>query len=566
MVTDVIAAIGYLGLDSTYYRGNALRCRNCRYVAQLPIMLQDSLISPSAFLRSRTGRVCVALRAPTVSELLERANAALADSQFLEFRLDYLEGHGKPAQAVSQIGKFLAAHRDVAAIATCRRKAHGGGFTGPLAEELAVLAHAAESRFALLDLEIESAEQCKAAQLTALRKSGAALMISFHDFEKAVDPEAVFARIQRFEPEFVKIVSTSRSLTDSLHLLKWLKQRSGDAQLVGISMGEAGIVSRVLSLRAGSAFTFASASDGTETAAGQMTVRTLKDLYRIEDLDQATRIYGVAGNPIVHSLSPLMQNTAFHRERINAVYLPLKAESADDLMTLAHQLPLSGLSITMPLKQSVMKHLANVDPMTARLGACNTIRTGADGKLYGFNTDVAGIVRPLEKRLHLKGARVLVLGAGGAARAAVYGLAEKGAKVFVWSRNEAHARELAAAAPVGGPAAGPVVGTVEAIPRAGIAANAFDVMINATPCGMHGNAHPLPLEPKEWKARLVFDLVYNPLDTPLLKEARERGIATIQGFEMFVYQGARQFELWTGKPAPEADMLRVVLFALKKLQ
>jgi 3-dehydroquinate dehydratase/shikimate dehydrogenase len=247
-----------------------------------------------------------------------------------------------------------------------------------------------------------------------------------------------------------------------------------------------------------------------------------------------------------------MQNSAFHRERVNSVYLPLKTETVTDLLTLARQLPLSGISITMPLKQQVIAHLANVDPLSAKLGACNTIRTGADGKLYGFNTDVAGIVRPLEKRMSLKGARVLVLGAGGAARAAVYGLAEKGAQVFVWSRKDATAKELAASA------------GVHAITRQQIARADFEVLINATPCGMSGNAHPLPLETEEWKARLVFDLVYNPLDTPLLQVARKRGLHTIQGVEMFVHQGARQFELWTGKPAPEAEMLRVVLFALNK--
>jgi 3-dehydroquinate dehydratase/shikimate dehydrogenase len=515
-------------------------------------MPQSSSISPAAFLRSRVGRICVAIRGATVAELLERAEAALAESLFLEFRLDSLDSSEKPDRAIAPIGRFLAAHKDVVAIATCRRKQFGGGFSGSLIDELNILAAATEAGFAIVDLEIESAEQCSAFELKTLHESDAALLLSFHDFEKHIDLDATFARIQKFEPEFVKIVSTARTLSDSLELLQWLKRRSGDAQLVAIAMGEPGIASRILSLRSGSAFTFASASEGSGTAPGQIVVRSLKDLYRIEDLDQATKIYGVAGNPVSHSLSPLMQNSAFRRERLNSVYLPLKTESVEDLMHFARHLPLSGMSVTMPLKQKVLPFLANVDPLTAKLGACNTIRTGADGKLYGFNTDVAGVVRPLEKRLTLKGASVLVLGAGGAARAAVYGLAEKGAKVFLWSRKEATACELAASA-----------GAV-CITRQQIRATHFDVLINATPCGMTGNHHPLPLEPEEWTARVVFDLVYNPLETPLLMEAHARGIATIQGFEMFVHQGARQFELWTGKPAPESEMLRVVQFALNK--
>ena len=134
-----------------------------------------------------------------------------------------------------------------------------------------------------------------------------------------------------------------------------------------------------------------------------MTARTLLDLYRLEQLDQATRIFGVAGNPIAHSLSPLMHNTAFRRENVNAVMLPLKARALDDLLTLVRELPLAGVAVTMPLKQEVLPHLANMDPLTAKIGACNTLRTGADGKLYGFNTDVAGVVRPLEKRLQAEG-------------------------------------------------------------------------------------------------------------------------------------------------------------------
>src|ERR1700682_2931661 len=339
-------------------------------------MPQNQSISSATYLRSRVGRVCIALQGHTVAELLEHAEAAIAESQFLEFRLDSLENLDKPASAVAQIAKFLATHKDLAALATCRRTPHGGGFAGTLADELAILTHAAKAGFSLLDLEIESAEECSPSELETLRDAGAPLMISFHDFERAADPEAAFRRIQRFSPDFVKIVSTAHTLTDSLRLLRWIGERSGEAQLVGIAMGECGIVSRVLSLRAESDFTFASAPNGQPTATGQLSARTLKDLYRIEQIDQATRIYGVAGNPVSHSLSPLMQNSAFHRERINAVYLPLKTEVVEDLLPLARQLPLSGISVTMPLKQLVLPHLANADPLTAKLGACNTIRTG----------------------------------------------------------------------------------------------------------------------------------------------------------------------------------------------
>jgi 3-dehydroquinate dehydratase/shikimate dehydrogenase len=206
----------------------------------------------------------------------------------------------------------------------------------------------------------------------------------------------------------------------------------------------------------------------------------------------------------------------------------------------------------MPLKQELLPHLANMDPLTARIGACNTLRTGADGKLYGFNTDVAGVVRPLEKRMRLRGARILVLGAGGAARAAVFGLVEQGAEVFIVNRTHEVAVALARKA------------KAKVLKQEVLAKNKFDAIINTTPCGMVGTKQALPLKENELNAALVFDMVYNPLETPLLKLAKSRGLAVIGGLEMFVQQGARQFEIWTGKPAPEAEMQRVVELALRR--
>ncbi len=509
--------------------------------------------APAPAPRLRVGKLCVAVQAGSPAEMMERAETALKDAKFLEFRLDALP---KPAAALAQLKEFLAARRDVTAIATCRRQEFGGHFVRSLTAELEVLLAAAEAGCKIVDLEVESAEEAKPAQLSkfraGLRAAGAALLVSFHDFSRTKGLEQAAERIEAFDPDFVKVVSTARTLSDNLAVLRLIEDRSLSAHVVGIAMGEEGLVSRVLGPRAGAAFTFASSGDGVETAPGQVTARTLRDLYRVEHLDQATRIFGVAGNPIAHSLSPLMQNAAFRREGVNAVLLPLKVRALDDLLTLARELPLAGVAVTMPLKQEVLPHLANMDPLTARIGACNTLRTGADGKLYGFNTDVAGVVRPLEKRIGLKGARVAVLGAGGAARAAVFGLVEKGAEVFIVNRTHETAVALAKQA------------KAKALKHEQFAKGHFDVLINTTPCGMAGSKQALPIAENELNAGLVFDLVYNPLATPLLKLAAGRGIPVVSGVEMFVQQGARQFEIWTGKPAPEAEMLRVVELALRK--
>ena len=299
-------------------------------------------------------------------------------------------------------------------------------------------------------------------------------------------------------------------------------------------------------------FTFAATSTGAETAPGQLSLDTLRNLYRFEEIDAATRIYGVVGNPIAHSLSPLMLNTAFRKERVNAVFLPLETGKLADLMTLVERIPLAGLAVTMPMKQEILPLLARMDDLSTRIGACNTVIRGQDGRLFGFNTDAGAVLGPLERRLSVKGARILVLGAGGAARAAVFGLKEKGADVSILNRTPDKAKSLAAEA------------KVRVCKREQLTRTDFDVVVNATPAGMEGSKVASLLEPDELRARLVFDMVYNPMETPLLRMAHEKGIPVISGVEMFVHQGARQFEIWTGKPAPEAEMRRVVMHALRQ--
>ena len=503
----------------------------------------------SQFLRARLGKICVAILGSSPAELVEKAAEAVREHKFIEFRLDYLP---KPLLALPKLKEFLSWHGEVTAIATCRREAAGGKFRGSIASEIEVLEKAASSGFQIIDVSLESAEGMKKAQFEKLKGSGAAIILSYHDFAATKGLDAVFERMRPFEPEFIKIVSTAKALSDNVTMMRFLERTRDLASVIGICMGDQGIISRVLGLRAGSSFTFAAAHVGEETGPGQIAARTLEEVYRIDQLDAATKVYGVVGNPIKHSLSPLMLNTAFRRETVNAVFLALQTSKLADLLTLVREVPISGLAVTMPLKEEILKHLAKTDPLSERIGACNTVVRSQEGKLYGFNTDVAAIVRPLERRLQLKGAKVLVLGAGGAARAAVFGLKDKGAEVFILNRSVETAQKLARQA------------KAKTFKRDQLAKTNFDAIVNATPVGMHGVKPNHLLEPKELNARVVFDLVYNPIDTPLIRMAREKSIPVITGVEMFVYQGARQFEIWTGKPAPEEEMLRVVVHALRQ--
>lgn len=503
---------------------------------------QTSTLMTNRLLPLRLPRVCIAILGDDPAEMLDKAEAAVRENPFFEFRLDYLK---QPAAALPKLKRFFELHPEVAAIATCRRAANGGRFKGSVASEIDLLTKAVAAGCQLVDVELETAEAMKPAEWQRLR-SRCAVVLSHHDFRATRKLEDTFARMQAIKADYYKVVTTATRLYDNVTMVKFLEQKSHEHSVVGLCMGEQGIISRVLGLRAGSAFTFASASPGEETAPGQVSFRTLRDTYRVNQVDAATRVYGVAGDPVSHSLSPAMMNAAFRRENVNAVYLALHAKKLDDLVASTPEIPVSGFSVTIPYKQEIIQHLDNTDALTAKVGACNTVVRGADGKLYGFNTDVAAIVRPLEKRMSLLGAKILVIGAGGAARSAVFGLKDRGAEVFIMNRTPASGQKLAKQA------------KAKYIKRADLKKYAFDAIINATPVGMEGTAKQSPLSEKEIKAKYVFELIYTPAETPLVKMARAVGAQIIPGVEMFVQQGTRQFEIWTGKPAPSDEMQKVV--------
>ncbi|HEX8814874.1 MAG TPA: shikimate dehydrogenase [Terriglobales bacterium] len=500
--------------------------------------------SPTLFARLRPlrpPRVCVAVTASDPAELIEKAGLLARDNSFLEFRLDYLP---RPALALARVKQFTEDYPHLMVIATCRRAANGGKFKGSVAAQLELLGKAATAGCQFVDMELQSAARCKPAQLLHLR-SRTALILSFHDFRATKKLDATLAKMTEISADYYKMVTTATTLYDNVVMMKFLEQNSDKHSLIGLCMGEQGIISRVLGVRAGSIFTFAAVSEDQRTAPGQVTAQELRATYRIEQVDAATKVYGVAGDPVAHSLSPAIMNAALRRETVNGVYLALHAKTLKDLLACIRDIPIHGVSVTMPYKEEVVKHLDNTDPYTAKIGACNTIVRAQDGKLYGFNTDTAGVIRPLQQRMFLEQAKILVLGTGGAARAAVFALKERGAEVYVLGRTAAQTQKLTRQA------------KARSVKRPDLKKLSFDVIINATPVGMN-NPKESPLQANEIKAKYVFDMVYEPLETKLLKLAKEAGAATISGIEMFVQQAARQFEIWTGKPAPWDEMLRVV--------
>lgn len=491
-------------------------------------------------------KICIALGLPDVPRLLEQARReAEAGENFLEFRLDYVPD---PRQAARAIAQFLEAYPNCTVLATCRRHQNRGKFNGSIDEQLAILKLAIDNGARAIDIEIETAElvpeRCAALRATAL------LVVSWHHFETTPPLDPVLKRMQKVPADVYKLVSTARKPTDVGRVLA-ASRLSPKIPLVTLAMGELGFPSRVLSTGLGAVYTYAAPAHAQGTASGQVNARQLRSLYRIDKFTKAAKIYAVIADPVRQSVSPHVHNRAFQSRRIDAVYVPLlvTANQLRDFFQFAEDLPLSGFSVTIPHKRRIMRYLDSVDPLARRIGAVNTVWRKA-GKWRGANTDAEAISGPLAKLISLPKSTALIVGNGGAARSAACALADAGVRIALTGRNADRVRALARL--VGG----------EPMSHEMTLMRHFDVVINATPVGMWPDVNDCYFEDKI-PGEIVFDLVYNPLETTLIKRAREQGKKVIPGLKMFIEQAVRQFEIWTGESAPRAAMETAALDALE---
>ena len=489
-------------------------------------------------------RVCVAITEETTAAALDRMAELQPQADLFELRADFVRDLDLRA-LVSARGRPL--------ILTCRPESEGGRWPdADPAGRRHVLAQAVELGFDLVDVEARAGfDEVVAA------KAGHGLVLSWHDFEGTPDGlDSIFERMAALGPDVVKIAVRARSVGDLGRLLGFARRRSespgrGGPALLAIAMGPEGTASRVLGGRHGAPFTYAAAAAGREAAPGQLTARALVDTYRVRAISPATRVYGLLGSDVLRSLSPAIHNRAFAALGVDAVYVPLQAESLDAFLRVLPAFDLSGFSVTRPYKQEILPRLASVAPAAARAGSVNTVTVCAGG-LEGLSTDGEGILGPLRRRIDPAGRRVVVVGSGGAARAAAFALGEAGALVSVASRNATQAAALASA--VGG----------QALPSPEAVASAdWDVLLNATPVGSGAlpNAMPVPASALR-PGRIVFDMVYEPRDTPLLQAARARGCQAIDGVEMLVAQAVGQLEAWLGQAPPLELLTSVALEAL----
>lgn len=487
-------------------------------------------------------KICAVVAAATAEEMWRDLAKALRRTRTAELRLDYLYSEGEIAKFLK---KLASARPRSTLIATCRRRGAGGRYRGSPAKQLLHLSEAIRAGCRWFDLDIETARLVSPELLSVLLGEGQ-MLASAHFFRSTPKNLAeIAAELDRLQPSAIKIAGVCESLAESLRILGVAKSRRN---VVAIPMGEAGLPARILSIRQGSALAYAPLT--TATAPGQVSLDAMLDEYRAGNLTRKTRVYGVIGNPVGHSLSPQMHNCAFKARGIDGVYLPFLVRDLRDFAGAIGPLGVAGFSVTLPHKQAILRHLDGCDPLARAIGAVNTVVVRGGGKLYGYNTDYVGVLTALSRRIPLRGSRVLIVGAGGAARAVAFALGESGASVCITARRYSKAKELARDS--GG----------EVIERREVRGQFFDAIVNATPVGMHPHENECPLEAAELNCRLVFDTIYRPQETKLLRLAASRGVETISGVEMFVAQGAAQWEIWTGERAPVAAMRRAVLRVL----
>ncbi len=377
------------------------------------------------------------------------------------------------------------------------------------------------------------------------------VICSWHDFaETPYDLIARYERMAGTPAAVVKIATTANRISDCLRVFELIEHATGKKPVIALAMGLQGIMTRVLSLSRGSMLTFGALWPGAESASGQPAVDELNNLYRVRQLTRESEIYGVIGNPVAHSHSPLMHNSALKALNRNGVYLPFEVDDvASFICDFVHPKTrklawnLRGLSVTIPHKLAIIPYLDRIDQTARAIGAVNTVVVEGEEipRLCGFNTDVSGAMKPLLEMIDVKGARVAVIGAGGSARAVCYGLSERGAEVTVYARDVSRARPLA----------GEFKTRTASLESFGGEA---EVVINCTPVGMHGHSEgQSPIRAENLHGvKLVYDLVYTPEETTLLRDAKLAGCQTLRGLAMLVAQASEQFRLWTGlKPSVE---------------
>ncbi|MBW8041827.1 MAG: shikimate dehydrogenase [Planctomycetes bacterium] len=508
--------------------------------------------------------LAVPIAAKDLDQARGQIKAALAaGAEILELRTDYLENLTPDLvkKLITEAGN--AAEQSLPVIVTCRDQKQGGVRPYPEQLRIEILTEAVRNGCDFIDCEYDNflstgvQEKIKAA---LAESSKTRLILSAHDFKSRFeDINRLYRDILKVCPTAIpKLVYTPNHINDCFEAFDLLHNTSGNS--IVFCMGAAGLVSRTIAKKLGSFVTFASINAEAATAPGQLTIEQLKGLYRYDSIDAGTELFGVIANPVGHSLSPAIHNACFADEGMNKLYLPLLVEGGreefDEFLdnVLAREwLDFKGFSVTIPHKQNALSFVKAkdgfIEPLADKIGAVNTLIIGTDGKLAAYNTDYAAALDAITStmgitRADLKDLPVAIIGAGGVARAIVAGLSDVGTGIKIYNRTVEKAEKLAAEF------------NCDFAPLSDLSNVEAKLLINCTSIGMHPNidAAPFPQEGLK-KDMVVFDTVYNPAETLLLKQAKEAGAKTIDGIVMFVNQALAQFKLFAGTDG-NAELMR----------
>jgi len=485
--------------------------------------------------------ICVSIgRGRHQHVIAEHRHLVSQGAQLVEIRLDYLQGE-------VNIRRLLA-DRPCPVVISCRREEDGGKFTGTEEQRVLLLRTAVAEGADYIDLEEDIAGGIP-------RFGTTKRIVSLHDFRKTPENlSAVHRRISQLDPDIIKICTMANHPHDNLRMLRLVHQ--SEIPTVGLCMGDIGVPSRVLTGRFGSPFSFATFHSERALAPGQLSFDQMKDIYRYDQITPETEVFGVIADPIGHSLSPLIHNAAFAHLGMNRVYIPIRVPREDlpQFINDAPEFGIKGLSVTIPHKEAVIPKLTEAERAVHDIGAANTIVFDGPHR-RGYNTDYRAAMTSLEEVVEppagqekfLEGKTALILGAGGVGKAIAHGLLRRGAKVVLSDGDPQRALDMAQRLDCR---------AVDWNVRHTISA---DLLVNCTPIGMHPDVDESPYPKHHLRpSMVVFDAVYNPENTLLIKDARSRSCRVVTGVEMFVRQACLQFEWFTGEPGPH-DLMRDVV-------
>jgi 3-dehydroquinate dehydratase / shikimate dehydrogenase len=482
---------------------------------------------------SRTTRVCVPVCEKNLSAFKSACERATELADVIELRLDCLEPQYVSA-AVSDLSSFSCP------VILTFRPAEQGGYRELTREDRLAFWQTQSLRGDAVWWDVEGD------LVHDLSPDWSRTIVSHHDFSGVpLDLEKIYERLAQTPARVIKVAVRANEIVDCIPVFRLIDRARGEGrEAIAMAMGNAGMATRILGPSRGGFLTYGSLDEDSATAPGQVNARKLRSLYNIDGIDRETMVCGLVGQAAMHSVSPHIHNAAFAHEGINGVYLPFEVNDVESFVkrmmhpqTRELSWNLRGLSITAPHKQSVMEYLDWIEPEAKEIGAVNTVVVEKD-RLLGYNTDAAGFIEPLRKRMgSLRGKEVAIIGGGGAARAAIWALNRAGANVTVFVRDVSKVN-------------------VPCKPLTSASFKEHDLVVNATPVA--------PATQEQLRgARLVYDLVYNPIETRFLRDAREAGCEILGGLEMLVAQAKIQFELWTGVKPSESIMYESALTGLQ---